>query len=160
MSTGTDTTLEVMTWNLKQFPLAYDTTVDLVTEAIEGLAVDIVAVQEIYTGYDADIGGRHPGRSAFTAVADALEAWDGYQSQDNDYMDLGFFYRTDSDLVVESFTDIFTGRDYWYPFPRAPLVMQATWRDEPIVVINNHLKAYAGDEEEDRRRQACLLLEQ
>lgn len=159
---GTDSTLEVMTWNLRTFPISFDeddpqpvaelATVRLVAQAIAGLDVDVVAVQEIYQN------NGHPGRSAFDAVAAALQGWDGYRSTDNGWMDLGFFYRTDGDLVIDSFTDIYTG--YSGPFPRAPLVMQATWRGRPLVVINNHLKAQGDAASEERRRQACLLLEQ
>ncbi|MFN2371407.1 MAG: endonuclease/exonuclease/phosphatase family protein, partial [Candidatus Krumholzibacteriia bacterium] len=159
---GTDTTLEVMTWNLRTFPISFDednplpaadlVTVQLVIQAIAGLDADIVAVQEIFQN------NGHPGRSAFDAVAAALEDWDGYRSIDDGYMDLGFFYRSGGDLVIDSFTDILTHEDY--VFPRAPLVMQATWQGRPIVVINNHLKARGDAESEERRRQACLLLEQ
>jgi endonuclease/exonuclease/phosphatase family metal-dependent hydrolase len=157
---GTDTTLEVVTWNLETFPISFDqddplpaadlVTVKLVTQAIAGLDADVVAVQEIYQG------DGHPGRSAFDAVAAALEGWDGYRSTDDGYMDLGFFYRAGGDLEVTSFTDILTHEDYI--FPRAPLVMQATWRGRPFVVINNHLKCC--DDGVERRRQASLLLEE
>lgn len=147
---GTDTTLEVMTWNLETFPINGSTTVDLVTKAIAGLDVDIVAVQEIYQG------DGHPGRSSFDAVAAGLDGWDGFRSTDDGYMDLGFFYRSGGDLVVTSFTDVLTHEDN--ALPRAPLVMQATWRGAPIVVINNHYKCCSDGVE--RRRQASLLLEQ
>ena len=146
---GTDSTLEVMTWNLETFPINGMITVDLVTKAIAGLDVDIVAIQEIYQG------DGHPGRSSFDAVAAALDGWDGYRSTDDGYMDLGFFYRSGGDLQVISFSDVLTNQ---YALPRAPLVMQATWRGQPLVVINNHFKCC--NDGVDRRRQASLLLEQ
>ncbi|MBE0566629.1 MAG: endonuclease/exonuclease/phosphatase family protein [Krumholzibacteria bacterium] len=157
---GTDSTLEVMTWNLETFPISFDqddpqpvaelATVRLVTQAIAGLDVDIVAVQEIFQG------NGHPGRSAFDAVAAGLQEWAGFRSTADGYMDLGFFYRVGGDLGDPTFTDILTEESY--VFPRPPLVMQATWRGRPIVVVNNHFKCC--DDGVERRRQACLLLEQ
>lgn len=167
---GTDTTLEVVTWNLKTFPISFDqddplpvadlVTVKLVTQAIAGLDADVVAVQEIYQG------DGHPGRSAFDAVAAALEGWDGYRSEDNRYSNLGFFYRNDGSLADVWFGEPYTDDDR--AFPRAPLVMGATFKGKPFVVINNHLKC-CGDsvideadpwDETTRRRDACLLLEE
>ncbi len=149
---GTDSTLEVMTWNLETFPLNGDVTVGLAAQAIAGVQADIVGIQEIYSCRGCD------GRVAFDQLVSSLDGWEGYQSTDNDFMDLGFLWREQADLVVESFTDIFTGWEYNDPFPRAPLVMQARWRDEPIVLINNHYKCC--DDGVERRRSANLLLQQ
>ena len=159
---GTDSTLEVVTWNLETFPTTWDPddprplaeleTLPLVIQAIAALDADVVAVQEIFQGYGA------PGPAAFDAVAAALPGWAGYRSTDDGWMDLGFFYRVEGDLGDPAFTDLFQDEDYI--FPRAPLEMQVTWKGQPLVIINNHLKALGGDANENRRRQACLLLEQ
>ena len=51
---GIDGGLEVMTWNLKQFPLSENETVGYVQEIIADLKIDLIAFQEIndYNSYE------------------------------------------------------------------------------------------------------------
>jgi len=44
---GTDETFEVMTWNIEWFPKNNQITVDYVTQIIQELDVDILAIQEL-----------------------------------------------------------------------------------------------------------------
>ena len=44
---GTDSTFEVITWNIEWFPKNGQTTVDYVKEIIEDLDVDLIAMQEL-----------------------------------------------------------------------------------------------------------------
>ena len=48
---GTDSTLEVVTWNLENFAKNGATTVDLVVDAVAALQADIIALQEIESGF-------------------------------------------------------------------------------------------------------------
>ncbi len=152
---GTDSTFEVMTWNLEQFAKNEAVTTDWVIQAVQGLDVDIIAMQEIYSGF------------RFQAVVDGLEGWSGFKANSASYdVDLAFLYRTDGPLQMESIQELMT--DLWKPFPRSPLLFQGTFDGKPIAVINNHLKC-CGDgtideaddrDEETRRRNACILLEE
>jgi endonuclease/exonuclease/phosphatase family metal-dependent hydrolase len=167
---GADSTLEVMTWNIENFPkytAALDnyvidspTTVDWVREIIEGLQPDIVAVQEIYN--------ENGGGAAFDKVVAQLEGWGGVRARSDNYANLGFLYREDGGLVFTTAYEIFVSSEYSREFPRSPYVLEATWNGTPVVVIANHLKA-SGDgnldtsdlwDEETRRRDACVLLEE
>ena len=47
LSFGTETTFEVMTWNIEHFPKNGQTTIQYVTDIIEALDVDIIAIQEV-----------------------------------------------------------------------------------------------------------------
>lgn len=157
---GTDSTLEVATWNIENFPKAGATTVERVKQVIEGLAVDIVAVEEISTDYG--------GGPAFDNVVAALDGWAGTRATSDRYQNLGFIYRETGGLQFQSSYEIFAGGDYSREFPRAPFVLEATWNGTPVLVIANHLKAAGNGEidpadawdEETRRRDACLLLEE
>jgi len=44
---GTDSTFEMMTWNIEWFPKNGQTTVDYVSEIIQDLNVDLIAMQEL-----------------------------------------------------------------------------------------------------------------
>ncbi|MBM4130177.1 hypothetical protein FJ250_04000 [bacterium] len=156
---GTDTTLEVATWNIENFPKAGGTTIERVRQVIEALEVDIVAIQEIST----DAGGG----PAFDAVIAALEGWGGARARSDRYQNLGFIYRETGALTVNATYEIFVAGDYSREFPRAPFALEAAWNGLPILVVSNHLKAGGNGvldpkdswDEETRRRDACLLLE-
>ncbi len=151
---GTDSTLEVMTWNLEQFAKSGNITAEQVIQAIEALNVDIIGLQEIHSP------------TYFQAVVDGLEGWTGFKANSAGYdIDLAFLYREDDHLQFESIMEIMTNE--WRPFPRRPLLFLGSFNGRPIAVINNHLKCCgngtinendSGDEE-TRRRDACLLLE-
>jgi endonuclease/exonuclease/phosphatase family metal-dependent hydrolase len=149
---GTDTTLEVMTWNIENFPKAGATTIGDVRQIIEGVQPDIVAVEEIANG------------ASFEQLDAQLTGWVGTHASSDAYQNLGFLYRADGALSVTSVYEIYT--DDSRAFPRSPYVLEATWNGTPFVVIANHLKA-SGDgvmnasdpyDEETRRRDACVLL--
>jgi endonuclease/exonuclease/phosphatase family metal-dependent hydrolase len=148
---GADSTLEVMTWNIENFPKA-STTVGWVTQIIEGLQPDIVAVEEIANG------------ASFNALIAQLDGWGGVQASSDSYQNLGFLFREDGGLVFSAAYEILTG--YSREFPRSPYVLEATWNGKPVVVIANHLKCCGNGEldaadswdEETRRRDACVML--
>ncbi len=150
---GTDSTLEVMTWNIEVFPKA-GTTVDWVRQIIEGVQPDIVAVEEISNA------------ASFTALSTSLGGWDGAQATSDAYQNVGFLYRVDGGLEMTAIYEIFSSGEYSRPFPRAPYVFEGTWKGTPIFVIANHLKASGNGvmdpadpwDEETRRRDACVLL--
>ncbi len=152
---GTDSTLEVMTWNLEHFAKNNNTTSTLVTLALQALDVDLIGLQEIESTVQ------------FQKVVDGLDGWEGYKARSAGYsINLAFLYRTDGLLEVESIQEIMTTDNR--PFPRNPLLLLGSFDGKPIAVINNHLKC-CGDghideadswDEETRRRDACLLLEE
>jgi endonuclease/exonuclease/phosphatase family metal-dependent hydrolase len=151
---GTDSTLEIATWNLEHFAKKGDDTVDAVIQAIKGMDVDIIALQEIESF------------SYFRQVRERLESWEGDRATSAGYsINLAFLYRVDgNDLQVESVYEILV--DYSREFPRRPFVLEGTYRGHPIVVINNHYKCcgdgvISGDysDEETRRRDASLMLD-
>ena len=151
---GTDSTLEVMTWNLEHFAKSTTTTTDHVIKVIEALEVDVIGLQEIENA------------SYFQAVIDGLDGWTGFKASSAGYsLNLAFIYREDVNFQVESIQEIMTSENR--EFPRRPLMLLGSFDGMPIAVINNHLKC-CGDgyidedeawDEETRRRDACLLLE-
>ncbi len=152
---GTDSTLEVMTWNLEHFAKSATTTSDMVTLVVKSLEVDIIGMQEIESTI------------YFQKVLDGLDGWTGFKASSAGYsLNLAFLYREDENLQVDSIQEIMT--DLSDPFPRRPLLLLGSFDGHPIAVINNHLKC-CGDgiinpetyrDEETRRLNACLLLEE
>ncbi len=142
-SVGSDGTFDIVTWNIKEFPLSVNT-ISKVVGIINEINVDIVVLQEIESA------------SSFNQLLSSLSGWDGYRANSASYdINLAFIYRTD-EIVVNNHYEIY-GQD-WYAFPRSPLVIDLTWNGIDFLIINNHFKCCSGTENEDRRLQASQTL--
>ncbi len=141
---GTDTTLEVMTWNVENFPKT-GATAGLVKEIIEGVQPDIVAVEEIADG------------GAFLSLDAQLAGWTGIQTTTDRYQNLGFLYREGAGLQHLAHYQILA--DHSSTIMRIPLVLEADWNGVPVAVIVVHLKAQeSGSADDEKRRESCELL--
>jgi endonuclease/exonuclease/phosphatase family metal-dependent hydrolase len=154
ISFGTDSTFEVVTWNLEWFPKNGSVTVDSVSKIIESLDVDLIGLQEI---------------DDTTICRQMINNLSGYELFMDDvwFGGLAYVYKTSS-INIESIYKIYDTSPYWNAFPRSPLVMELTFMGEEFIVINNHFKCCGdglidfGDavDEESRRYQASSLLKQ
>jgi exonuclease III len=148
---GRNTSLEVLSWNVENFPLRGEKTVFNVSEIIKDLDVDIIGFQEI-----ADT-------ASFRKLLTLLPNYDGVYSKDiyNDgsYQKTAVIYKTDF-IQVSQITMLFT--DDGNSFPRPPLqVYIRAVKDQKVfdfTLIVLHLKAFGGTVNEDRRRSACQKL--
>ena len=151
---GTDTTLEVITWNIEHFPKNGQTTIDSVSKIIEALDVDLLALQEI---------------SDTVLFKQMLNNLDGYQGyfKSGWYAGLAYIYKTEA-IEINNIYEIYTTSPYWSAFPRSPMVMEMSFMGENLIIINNHFKCCGdgiidhGDssDEETRRLEASNLLKQ
>jgi len=149
LSFGTDSTFEVMTWNIEQFPKNGQSTVDSVKKILKSLDVDVYALQEITDA------------SAFVDMAGDISGYD-YYVQDAEYGVLAYLYK--KEIEISELYEIYTSRDR--SFPRAPVVMKMKYKESDCVIINNHFKC-CGDgvldtsdswDEEKRRLDASDLI--
>ncbi len=123
---GTDSTLEIATWNLERFAKKDDETVELVIQAVEAMDIDIIALQEISSSLE------------FQALVDGLEGWDGFKASSHCCINLAFLFKTGGKLAEPQFTEILAGLPRPDPLNRNPLVLFSSFDGKPIVVINNH----------------------
>lgn len=149
---GTDTTLEVMTWNLEFFPTNGQTTLDYVSQIIEALEVDVIAVQEI------------DDYQKFLELLEGLNGWEGIATNTG-YLNLGYIYNPEF-VQMTSIYQIYPSKNR--ELPRKPLIMEIIFNGNEYVLINNHLKC-CGDgimnsndpyDEETRRFDACVLIDE
>lgn len=151
---GTDSTFEVLTWNLQWFPTNGQTTIDYLGEIIEALDVDLLAIQEVDE------------ISAFEQLVEGLDAYEGYL-ESSYFAGLAYIYKTGT-LQINDIYEIYTSSQFWSPFPRAPMVMDLDFKGERFIIINNHLKCCGDgildisdqDDEETRRYIASNLLKE
>jgi len=148
---GSESTLDIVSWNLEWFPKSGQTTINYVVDIINALDVDLIALQEIDE------------TTMFYQLLEELDGWDGY-SVNSGYLELAYLYRTDV-IEMEEIFEIYYSNNR--ELPREPLVMKMKYRGEDFVIINNHLKC-CGDgfmdldnewDEETRRFDACNLLD-
>lgn len=151
---GTDTSLEVVTWNIEWFPKDGSNTVDYVTDILYAIDADIYALQEI---------------DDTTAFRQMVENMNGFEwfIPDGYFAGLAYVYKPSVISLTEIYR-IYETEPYWRPFPRSPLILRCSVADQEYFVINNHFKC-CGDgyldmsddwDEEKRRYDASTLLKE
>ena len=154
LSFGTDNTLDVITWNIEWFPKNGQTTVNYVTEIIEALDVDVLAIQEL------------DNTALFDQMMNNLTDYVGYY-ESAWFAGLAYIYNTET-IQINNIYEIYTTSPYWSAFPRSPMVMDMDFMDQNYILINNHFKC-CGDgnlnlnddgDEETRRHIASTLLKE
>lgn len=143
-----DADLTLMTWNLENFPKSGQT-VDAVEAILDAHRPDVIGLQEL------------PDDSSWQALDEALPDYQGLvASQGDGYMRVGILYRPERVAINDPET-LFTSQDY--AFPRAVLSAHVALADDPSRVFTFavvHLKAQLDQESVDRRRTACVALDQ
>ncbi len=148
---GTDTTFEVLTWNVHEFPGSGYRTIDTLAVLIRDLDIDMVAFQEI-----ADT-------TSFRGLLTRLPGWAGfyapYDYPSTPYIKTAVIWRTDR-ATVNYIEQLFVG--YSYQFPRPPIHIYATVNcgggQFDFHLIDMHLKAMSDQESQQRRQAAVLML--
>jgi len=154
LSFGDDVSLDIATWNIEWFPKNDQTTVDYVSDIINHLNLDILAIQEV----DDTV--------MFDQMLDDLPLYSGYY-ESSWFAGLAYIYNTES-IEINDIYEIYTTSSYWNAFPRSPMVMDINFMGENYFIINNHFKC-CGDgmfdtddtsDEENRRYTAINLLKE
>ena len=154
LSFGTDSTFEIISWNIEWFPKNGTTTANYVETILTNLQADIYALQEI---------------DDTTLLKSVVANIPGYECYFKSfyYGGLSYVYNTNTVTVINKY-EIYTSQPYWSAFPRSPQVLELTFEGEDYVIINNHFKC-CGDgslntndpnDEEMRRLTAVTLLKQ
>jgi len=153
LSFGTDSTFEVISWNIEWFPKNGTTTSNYVETILTNLQADVYALQEI---------------DDTTLLKSVVANIPGYEChfKSSYYGGLAYVYNTNT-VSINNKYEIYTSQPYWSAFPRSPQVLELTFEGEDYVIINNHFKC-CGDgtlsndsnDEEMRRLTAVTLLKQ
>jgi endonuclease/exonuclease/phosphatase family metal-dependent hydrolase len=139
-----DQSLDIITWNLRDFPIDSLFTVEQVARFIELEDADIIAFQEIQSEED------------FNHMLYLLPEW-GSEIVINSGLNLGFIYKKSEVALVSHVSQILS--DDNYAFPRPPIILEVVHTNGiEITLVNLHLKCCGGDENELRRRNASTKL--
>ena len=147
---GESNSLDVITWNIENFPKNGQQTIDSVAVIIQSLDADVIALQEIMNVSD------------FNNLLSLLPNYSGYCSSGSSRK-MAFIYK--SNLTVNNIYNIFSSQTYNFA-GRAPIVISLNYNGENIEIINSHLKC-CGDgildtndisDEENRRYRAMNMI--
>jgi predicted extracellular nuclease len=151
---GEENTLEIVSWNIEQFP-KHGATVSDVKEIILDLDVDIYAVQEINSAFE------------FQNLLDSLNAvpggdfYDGRLNEKSSFLKTGIIFKKSLVEVVDS-TYLFIGDNDFAGRPPYALYLRAQKNNQmfDFTLIVLHLKAFGDPESQNRRRGAINKLEE
>ena len=141
----TDTaTLDVMTWNVRTFPMDSTRTIDQLAYIIQQQDPDVIAFQEISTN------------AVFSKLLNSLSGWEGFLHVNGD-LNLGFLYKS-SEISLVNEPEVWFEDDF-DAFKRPPLVINLRHKTGiEWILINVHLKCCSGEENELKRRKAAEKL--
>ena len=154
LSFGDDNSLDIATWNIEWFPKNNQITINHVTEIINLLELDILAIQEV------------DDTTMFDQMLDSLPEYTGYY-ESSWFAGLAYIYKTGS-VEINDIYEIYTTSSYWNAFPRSPMVMDVNFIGVNYFIINNHFKCCGNgiidfgntSDEENRRYTAINLIKE
>tara|TARA_B110000438_G_scaffold168025_1_gene160682 strand:+ start:1261 stop:2133 length:873 start_codon:yes stop_codon:yes gene_type:complete len=143
---GADETLDIITWNIENFPKS-NLTVEYLSQLIIELDADIVALQEIGS------------QSYFNNLVNSLTGWDGERTSGS--YGLAYVYKSDLNIL-----DIYEIDELdKYEFSRTPYMLTVNWKNDIVYIINNHYKCcgdgtinYANSSDEEYRRLRSIQM--
>jgi exonuclease III len=143
---GADETLDIITWNIENFPKS-NLTVEYLSQLIIELDADIVALQEIGS------------QSYFNNLVNSLTGWSGERT--NESYGLAYVYKSDLNIL-----DIYEIDELdEYEFSRTPYMLTLNWKNDIVYIINNHYKCcgdgtinYTNSTDEEYRRLRSIQM--
>ena len=145
-SLGSDSKLEVMTWNCEFFPAAGDSTIKAMSEVIADLDVDIIAFQEIKKA------------AWFEKLMQTLPNYDYIISKNSSFFDQAYIFKKDIFSFIRE-REPFSDNDYNFagrPPLRLDLMIEYNNLNIPVSLINLHMKCC--DSGLKRRQKASQML--
>ncbi len=146
---GTSETLEIVTWNIENFPQSTSTAAT-VLKIIEDTDPDVIALQEITS------------QAAFADLLGELNGWSGTLERFNgSNLMLGYLFKNSEVTVTQAASNLYADQtdenDFAFTAFRRPLFTTITHTNGlELSLINIHLKCCDGSE--DRRRKASELI--
>ena len=122
ISFGTDSTFEVISWNIEWFPKNGQITENYVETILKNLQADVYALQEI---------------DDTTLLKSVVNNINGYKCHflSTYYGGLAYVYNTNT-VQINNKYEIYTSQPYWNAFPRSPQVLDLNFMGENYIIIN------------------------
>ena len=134
---GSNLTLDIITWNIENYPKENYLTTEYVANFINSLNdIDIIALQEIRN------------QEAFFNISTLLldNGWESYRSENTNNQELSYLINTEHINILKEPYEILIDEEYYFAY-RAPYVLEVEFNNETFHIINVHLKCCDGSEE-------------
>ena len=149
---GSETSFDIVTWNLEFFPKDEET-ISYLLDFIPSINSDIYALQEISS------------QNSFNQLVNQLgPEWMGFRSDDSDYQELSYLINTESVEIISNPYTILEDQEHFFAY-RAPYVLEVYFNEKKYILINVHYKCCGNGiiesdywDEEYRRQQATYHL--
>ena len=145
---GSETSFDIVTWNLEFFPKDEET-ISYLLDFIPSINSDIYALQEISS------------QNSFNQLVNQLgPQWKGFRSGDSNGQDLAYIINDNYIDVINEPYEILEEEDYFFAY-RPPYVLEIVFNDINYIIINVHFKC-CNDTPSDsyRRLQASYYLKE
>ena len=152
---GSDNQLDVVTWNIENFP-KHNNTVEYLVDIINNINIDIIALQEISEQH------------AFDELINNLNgSWEGYRASNSNYGELSYLINIDNIEIIDPPYTILNQYEHYFAY-RLPYILKINFNNENYVLINIHFKCCGDGElendnywdEEYRRLKASQYLKE
>ena len=124
---GSDETLDIVTWNIENFP-KNEQTINYLSEIINDINVDLIALQEIES------------QNSFEDLISNLNgSWYGYRADDGNWGELSYLINTDNIQITHYPYTILDDYEHFYAY-RTPYIVKVQFSNEEFIIINIHYK--------------------
>ena len=119
---GSESSLDIVTWNLEFFP-KHEETIEYLLDFIPNINSDIYALQEITD------------QESFNLLVNQLGSeWIGFRSDNSNYQELSYIINTDYiDIITDPYT-ILEDQEHFFAY-RAPYVLECYFNDIKYIII-------------------------
>ena len=130
---GSENTLDIMTWNIENFPKQNNETTNYVDSLIRTSNLDIIALQEITS------------TSAFNQLIAIMNdsgsphIWEGYRYDNGGWGELAYIINTSTINIIQNPYKILDSFTHYFAY-REPYILEITFSNKPFFIINNHFK--------------------
>ena len=124
---GSYETLDIVTWNIENFP-KNEQTINYLSEIINEINVDLIALQEIES------------QNSFEELISNLNgSWYGYRADDGNWGELSYLINTDNIQITHYPYTILDDYEHFYAY-RTPYIVKVQFSNEEFIIINVHYK--------------------
>ena len=134
---GTTETLDIVTWNIENYPKQNELTTEYVSNFINSMNdVDVIALQEISNQ-----------ESFFNIIPLLIDnGWEGFRSENTNNQELSFLINTEHLNILSQPYEILSDEEYYFAY-RPPYVIDIEFNNQTFHIVNVHLKCCDGSEQ-------------
>ena len=144
--TDTKDDLEIVTFNMENFPKNGDATIEATALLFRSINADVFALQEIKS------------RDRLNELVDRLNGYSCIFYPKKSDLALAFLYKESEVSVYNNETELLFNNSYYFPRPAFKIKIHHKSLNKDIYLINNHLKCCNEGDSKERRAEASNML--